>query len=267
LPFCSKCGAEYPDDASFCPKCGAPVQSTGVVYRKEPQRGGAGRIISIIFGGFVLLIAFGFITGGGALLWSQTALTDSSGYLMAPSERFNVASYAVVEDNIDIQMSRGWMMNPTADDIVSLKLTVTPNNGKPVFVGIAQRQYAEDYLTGVNIDRLVSYTWMHSTMMDDDTPVFQTISGGAPSTPPAAQSFWVAQSSGTGTQTVTWTPTNGEYWVVVMNADGSKAVDVNAQVGARITVLSWVGWGLLIGGLTIAAIGVAAIYFGAIRRP
>jgi hypothetical protein len=52
-----------------------------------------------------------------------------------------------------------------------------------------------------------------------------------------------------------------------MNADGSKVVDVTAQVGARVTVLSWVGWGLLFGGLILAFAGVTAVYFGAFRRP
>ena len=52
-----------------------------------------------------------------------------------------------------------------------------------------------------------------------------------------------------------------------MNADGSKAIDVNAQVGARVTILKWIGWGMLIGGLVIALLGVIVIYFGAFRRP
>ena len=59
----------------------------------------------------------------------------------------------------------------------------------------------------------------------------------------------------------------GEYWVVVMNTDGSKSVDVNVQVGARATILTWIGWGMLIGGLMIALVSVIILYFGAFRRP
>lgn len=51
-----------------------------------------------------------------------------------------------------------------------------------------------------------------------------------------------------------------------MNADGSKALDINAQVGARVTILGWIGGGLLVGGLVIALLGVIVIYFGAFRR-
>jgi hypothetical protein len=51
-----------------------------------------------------------------------------------------------------------------------------------------------------------------------------------------------------------------------MNADGSKMVDIDAQVGARVTILKWVGWGLLLGGLMLAFAGLATVYFGAFRR-
>jgi hypothetical protein len=265
LPFCPKCGAEMPENAAFCPKCGTPVQVAGVVYRKDSTGWPVGRVFAFIFGGFILVLAMGLIMGGGAILWSQSALTDQAGYMITPPTRLNVASYAIVEDKIDITMNSGWMMNPSTSNIISLKVSVTSNDQVPIFVGIAHQQHAQNYLNNVNIDKLVSYSWTSSSS-DDEAPVYETITGGAPSSPPTAQSFWVAKSSGAGTQSLTWTPTSGEYWVVVMNADGSKMVDVNAQVGARVTILRWVGWGLLIGGLLVALAGVAAIYFGAIRR-
>ena len=265
MPFCPKCGAEMPENAAFCPKCGTPVQVTGVVYRKDSAGWPAGRVFSLIFGGFILLLAIGLIIGGGTILWSQSALTDQAGYMITPLTRLNVASYAIVEDKIDIPMNSGWMMNPSTSNIISLKISVTSNDQVPIFVGIAKQPQAQSYLNNVNIDKLVSYSWTSSSL-NDEAPVYETITGGAPSSLPTAQSFWVAKSSGAGTQSITWTPASGEYWVVVMNADGSKMVDVNAQVGARVTILRWVGWGLLIGGLLVALAGVAAIYFGAIRR-
>jgi hypothetical protein len=51
-----------------------------------------------------------------------------------------------------------------------------------------------------------------------------------------------------------------------MNADGSKAIDADVQIGARITILSWISWGLVIGGILVALIGVVIIYFGVIRH-
>jgi hypothetical protein len=265
--FCQKCGAEAPDDAGFCPKCGSPMPSSGVVYRKERSGGwGLSKAISIIFGGFMLLVAMGLVFGGGAVLWSQSALTDKAGYMIATPVQLNAASYAIVADGIDVQMNMGGMIKPKVQDIISFKATATSRDGSPVFIGIAPKQYAENYLNGVNIDKVIDYTW-GPYENSDNVPQYRTITGGAPSSAPTAQSFWVAQSSGSGAQTMTWTPTSGEYWVVVMNADGSKAVDVDVQVGVRVTFLSWIGWGLLIAGILVAAVGAVAIYFGVFRRP
>lgn len=267
MPFCSKCGAEMSEDAVFCPKCGARVHAAAsIVYKRDSSGWGTSKVLSIIGGGFLLLIAFGFLAGGGGLLWSQSAFTDQDGYMITTPTRFNVASYAIVQDNIDLHMGSGWMMNPTNRDIVSIKVTATSNTNTPIFVGIATRQSAQNYLNGVNIDRIVSYSWTTLNVADDELPIYQTVAGGAPSSPPIAQSFWIAQSAGVGKQTITWTPSTGEYWFVVMNADGSKVVDVDAQVGARVTILNWVGYGLMFGGIVLALIGLAAIYFGAFRR-
>jgi hypothetical protein len=267
MRYCSKCGAELPEGAGFCPKCGTPIPSAEVVYRRDSSAWNIGRVLALVFGGFMLLIAFGLLMGGGAMLWAQTAVADQNGYMLTKPAHFSVASYAIVQSGIDVHMDGGWMMNPSFQDIVSVKITATSNNGKPIFIGIASQQYAQNYLNNVNIDKLISYEWVPNRMTDDNAPTYQTIPGVSPSSSPSTQSFWISQSSGSGTQTITWTPSTGEYWVVVMNADGSKAIDVNAQVGARVTILGWVGGGLLVGGLVIALLGVIVIYFGAFRRP
>jgi len=268
MPFCAKCGVELSEDAVFCPKCGSPVSTvkatSGVVYRREPDPG-AGRILAIIFGGFMLLVAFGLVMGGGAILWTQTAIVDDAGYMMTGTTRLNVASYALVQ-NVDINMGSGWITSPAVRDIVSFKISATSKTGKPIFIGIATQQYVQNYLNEVNIDKLVYYEWIPNSPRGIGVPTYQTIPGGAPSSLPSTKAFWVAQASGTGKQTITWTPTTGEYWVVVMNSDSSAGVDVDAQVGARVGVLGWVGGGMFVGGLIVALIGVAVLYFGFFRR-
>ena len=264
MPYCKECGTENEEGAKFCQKCGAPLQTTGIVYRRASDWH-AGSILALVFGGLILIVALGLITGGGVLLWSQTAITDNAGYMNTNAVPLTVSSYAIVQNNVNIQIDNGIGM-PMNQNIVSVKIAATSNNGKPIFVGIVPQQPALTYFSGVNIDRIISYNWVPGRMMGSGVPTFQTIPGGAPSTAPTSQMIWVAQASGSGTQTVTWTPSTGEYWVVIMNADGLKGVDANVQVGARVTILSWIGWGLLIGGLFVAMIGVVVIYFGAIHR-
>jgi hypothetical protein len=264
MPYCKECGAENEEGSKFCQKCGKPLQSVGVVYRKDPVMHGS-RILALIFGGFILLVAIGLVAGGGLLVWSQTAITNREGYMITNPVSLSVGSYAIVQNNINIHIDNGWWMNSSNQNIVSLKIIATSNTPKPIFVGVVSQQSALNYFNGVNIDRLISYNWVPSTAVGSRQPVYQTIPGGPPSTPPTSQIIWAAQASGSGTQTMTWTPTTGDYWIVVMNADGSKNVDANVQVGARVTILSWIGWGLIIGGLLVALVGVVVIYFGYIR--
>ena len=35
--YCTKCGANFPDDVKFCPNCGAPVQNANANYQAQPQ--------------------------------------------------------------------------------------------------------------------------------------------------------------------------------------------------------------------------------------
>ncbi|MGD0802997.1 MAG: zinc-ribbon domain-containing protein [Candidatus Bathyarchaeia archaeon] len=264
MPYCKECGTENEEGAKFCQKCGTPLQVTGVIYRRS-NSWHTERIIALIFGGFILLIALGLMIGGGVLLWSQNSLTDRDGYMIMNPVPLTVSSYAIVQNNINIYMNPGWW-DTSNQSIVSIKITSTSNNDKPIFVGIVPQQVALTYFNGVNIDRLISYNWAPGRMIGGDVPAYRTIPGGPPPTSPTSQVIWVAQSSGSGTQTVKWTPTSGEYWVVIMNADGSKEVNADVQVGVRVTILSWISWGLLIGGILVALVGIIIIYFGAIHH-
>jgi hypothetical protein len=83
--------------------------------------------------------------------------------------------------------------------------------------------------------------------------------------PPAAQRFWVARASGTGTQTVTWPGHRGDWAVVVANADGSPGVSAHIQAGATVPALGWVAFGVLGTGVLLFAGGAALLGVAAYR--
>jgi hypothetical protein len=93
------------------------------------------------------------------------------------------------------------------------------------------------------------------------------IPGGAPQQPPPAQTFWAASASGQGSQTVTWKVRDGDWSVALMNADGSRGVAAEVDLGARLSFLLWVAIGLLIGGALLLGAGIALIVLAARRRP
>ncbi|MCW4013569.1 MAG: DUF4389 domain-containing protein, partial [Candidatus Bathyarchaeota archaeon] len=66
-------------------------------------------------------------------------------------------------------------------------------------------------------------------------------------------------------QTLEWSPETGNFWLVIMNADGSANVDVEVGMGAKVPIVSSIGKGLFVSGLVLLAAGVAIVYFGAIK--
>jgi hypothetical protein len=98
-----------------------------------------------------------------------------------------------------------------------------------------------------------------------DPGTMTDVAGGPPAGPPAAQDIWVAQTSGSGTQTLEWTPADGSWTVVVMRADGSADVAATISVGATVPGLTAVAAGLLAGGVLVLGIGALLIAL-ALRR-
>jgi hypothetical protein len=65
---------------------------------------------------------------------------------------------------------------------------------------------------------------------------------------------------------VSWPVEKGHWSAVVMNADGSRTVGVDAQLAARVSHVWWIVIGLFVaGGLSLAG-GGALAYSGARTR-
>ena len=110
----------------------------------------------------------------------------------------------------------------------------------------------------------------HANVEDIDFDPFRVtylpVAGGTPQGPPTDQSFWAASASGVGTQTLTWKVRDGDWSVVVMNADSSRGIAANIDVGAKMSFLLWVAVGALIGGVLVTG-GSTALIVLAARTP
>jgi hypothetical protein len=138
-----------------------------------------------------------------------------------------------------------------------MRLRVTPRNNKDVFVGIARTRDVTRYLR----------TTAHTRVTDIDYHPFHaqyTSTGGARrAAAPATRHIWAAQTHGRGRQTLTWDVSDGDWSVVVMNADGSPGIDTGVRAGANVPPLTAVTWAALGTGAVLLIVAVALLYTGA----
>jgi hypothetical protein len=112
------------------------------------------------------------------------------------------------------------------------------------FVGIGRADDVDRYLAGVEVDR-VDDIEIEPFRLDKER-----IEGNRTPTAPTAQSFWVAQDSGTHAD-VDWKVRDGDYKVVVMNADGSREVKADSHFEMGAPYLSSLALSALLAGLVL----------------
>ncbi len=133
-----------------------------------------------------------------------------------------------------------------------MRIRVTQVSGTtPAFIGIAPASAASRYLAGVDYATVNGAT--------DDHGTYTEHAGSAPAVPPGRAGIWTAQTSGPGTQTLTWAVRSGDWMVVAMNADGSRPVSMRVNLAATLPWLPWVATGLLIGGIIFLVGGILLI--------
>lgn len=214
----------------------------------------AGGITLIILGSIVALIALGLLAGGGVLMWADRTQRDTAGYLTSPSTRLVTSSYAIAATDLNVATDApGWHV--PAGALGSVRVVATAGATNPLFIGIAPSGDVRQYLDGVAYDQLQGF------LGTSGGPDYLPHSGGAPASP-ASQTFWRAHVSGSGTQSLTWTPASGHWAVVLMNADGSQTVAANVSVGATAPFLFALALGLLIGAGVALLLAVALLFGG-----
>jgi hypothetical protein len=224
-----------------------------------PRRGTSGaKVAAIVAGSVLALFSLGLLAVGGVALWAD-GKKDEQGYVSTDTDRFHTQAAALRTENLDVDLGG-------AEDVVGtsefgkVRLRVTPRADKDVFVGIARSSDVSAYLRGT----------AHATVTDLDYEPFnadyRTTGGARRAAPPAAQRIWAAQAQGAGTQSLTWDVADGDWSVVVMNADGSAGVDAGVKAGANVPFLDEVAWASIGGGALLLLLSGALLYSGA-RSP
>jgi hypothetical protein len=224
----------------------------------------AGRIVVIVIGAVLALV--GFLLFGGAiagLVAYGTQRTD--GYFQTGEVRLTSATYAITSDHVDLGSEPGgadWLVDRGA--LGTVRLRVDPGRtGTPLFAGIGPTADVARYLDGVSRDVI------RDIELSPDRVVFRRVSGNATPAPPGDQSFWVAEVRAEQPADLTWDVESGDWTVVMMNADASRGVDLDARLGIKVDWLLPALIGILVGGLLLLGGGAVLVIVagrGAERR-
>jgi len=224
-------------------------------------RTSVGRIIVAGVGTLASLTAAAVLAAGGFLLFLDQTQRDSAGFLQTSTERFETPTYALTSESIDIHIGGPDWLDP-ADLFGEIRIrAASAEPGQEIFVGIGRADDVDAYLDGVG----------HDEVRDVDVAPFSagytTRPGGPPAAPPTDEDLWVASVAGPGTQSLVWDVEEGEWSVVVMNADALEGVQADVSIGAELPILLWLWIGVLVLGGALLAVGVFLVVLGLRRRP
>ena len=270
--YCKSCGNVIDEDADFCPACGDQTRKSGINYVKANKGGfGAGQVIAVLLGGFLILISIPILFGGGAVMGVGDIFNQGGGFIGVNNIDFETGTQVLIGKSMDIEGLEydsfdgppGWLWEPTIGALVKIKIKAESNDNKPVFIGIIRERDGLEYFGDVEYDYITDFHMENPNSRPYIT--YRRHSGDKLTIDPADLDIWVEEVHGNGEQTMVWEPEVGDYWLVIMNEDRSAGVDMETGLSVRVPILGTIGRGLFLGGLVSLAFGVAVVYFGAIR--
>jgi hypothetical protein len=224
----------------------------------SPRRRSTRHVVSIVLGSVVGLLAFACVAGGALTLWADGQKKDD-GFLWTSTERVATSTSALATDNLDVDLDGAGSL-VDAGALGKIRLKAESRTDAPLFIGIARTSDVSRYLRGT----------AHAIVTDVDTETFRTsftldsriVPGARAVGDPWKQDFWVASSYGTGQRELSWKVKDGDWSVVLMNADGTRGVDAAVSAGAEAPFLAPLGWSLLGGGLLLLLVSGGLVAVG-----
>ncbi|MFN3601481.1 MAG: DUF4389 domain-containing protein [Dietzia sp.] len=223
----------------------------------------------------VLLTAFGLgLTATGAALMVAEASQRDGRYAYTDTDRVQTVGHAITTAPLTVHVDEGATVGTFGlDDLIRFELratSVVPD--QDVFIGIADASDVSAYLSDVPHAMFGDDPW--DTGYTVDTPmkwrsvsgtdtVLDEVSGTRAPEPPAEQDFWAQSATGADQQSITVELQSGDWVVVVMNADGTRPVWVDVQVGAHTELFGLANPGVLVTGIVALVLGLPLILLGA----
>ncbi|MDD5646372.1 MAG: hypothetical protein PHW86_04310, partial [Candidatus Bipolaricaulis sp.] len=179
----------------------------------------ARRVVLLVVGSLVVFIGIGLMIGGGAILFVDRTYTDEAGFLTVDPIALHRDAFAITAPTT-IEGDWLWWWRGPATIRVDAR---SADADRGIFIGVAAADAVAEYLSGT------SYAEIRALRFDEnpDRP-FEYVDHIGTSAPaqPTLRPFWKASATGVGTQSMAWDLDPGDWVLVIMNADGSRVVDV-----------------------------------------
>jgi hypothetical protein len=221
----------------------------------------AGPIVAVVFGAVLVAGSLAAGIGGGAMAIADHQ-RDSDGFVSASTVRLSTTTYAVTTQEIQIH---GPGRGMTRSFLGEVRVAVDGGSAA-TFTGIARRADVDAYLGTVAHDQVTGLSFPQG----QGVARYVRVPGGAPAAAPGTQPFWVASAAGTGARSLIWEVQDGDWVLVVMNADASTGVEADVTLAGTVPGWSWIPTALWVGAAILFAIGAGLIGLGvafASRRP
>jgi hypothetical protein len=217
-----------------------------------------GRIVMIVIGALLALIGFGAMLAGGAAIAAYATQRDDDGFFQTGSVRLASPTYAITSDRVDLESTPGPAGRLVDRGVLgTVKLDLDPARpDEPVFAGIGPSRDVAAYLAGVSRDQI------RDIDLSPDRVTYRRLSGETAPAPPEDESFWVAEVTTATAGRLEWDVESGDWTVVIMNADATRGIDLDARLGVKVDWLLPAAIGLLVGGLVALGGGTWLIIAG-----
>jgi hypothetical protein len=221
------------------------TQTSDTPAARDSRSGG--RIAAIVAGALIALAGTAVAAVGGILL----GLFGGDGTIASGSHPLSTSRTALVSSVADIDD-----ISSVADLVGDPRIRITAHSGdggEALFVGIGRAAQVDRYLASVPTDVVTDFE------LDPFELTREPRDGSRQPAPPADQNIWVASGTGADSATLRWKVRDGDYRLVLMNADGSRGVNAEGDVALTASHVPTIAWSMIGGGVLLLLVGVATI--------
>jgi len=214
---------------------------------------------ALVGGGVTGLLALLVLAAGIALLAINATKRDRDGFYGSGTTTLTTSTAGFATESLDLDSDApSWLVRDGR--LATIRVSATGLGDKPVFVGIGPQVQVDAYLRDVGHEEVTDFEvepWSVETTRH---------AGAAKADPPATLSFWAESAQGGGVRTIRWPVEDGDWKVVVLNADGSAGLRAEVAVGAKVPAVRTFGIALLALGAGLALGGGALLVHGVRTR-